>query len=453
MSSPTPAPPGNSNVPCVTINSLPLEVEQRIVEFCAEQDPRFKEWTAAFRNMVKLGQGGYLSMAARELVGDLKDQHRPTLSAISVLKASQTKAGIFRFGIAPRRLHHFTELDLGGCPIDLLDAFLPSLASLPKVRTLIMHESAYKHVLGGSSNLRRATRPQTDCDFATNLLLDLLQRVTSLHLHALRFKDVLALLRATASLRNLHLDLRHSPALLTEIPSFLTIVPSLTVLEASITSLTLRTHSLPRSFLSLAHSFASSLRRLKLVATSAVDYVAELTGLVFPHLTHLSVDCHQYTFGPLITSSTLDALPVLRSLEYRSDEMTSLDINHEVIVVVQQHLDSPQRHLRSLTLADRGVPVHPEEIVFLRDWAAKHDLEITLTPSTPFPAMPLAMQDLDVYTKGEGEQLVVPAVDRIIAFLTSWHDQAKASPLRVSEYKRIAAVLRAAELERVAMES
>ncbi|BGP14051.1 hypothetical protein JCM10213_002346 [Rhodosporidiobolus nylandii] len=422
--------------PEASLERLPAEVKSRIAELCAQQDKRLKEtWAALEAHAVAA------LPAADELLALVRHQRGKPTSLGSLfcasrvwseiaapfrfrsLKASRTTAPAFRFRIATLRARHFTHIDLDKSLPPDLDALLSLLPLFVSIKSLALHEQPAEHLLGASWSLTTSSRDwHAQKAFTKQTLRDLLSRVEALILHPSNAAQVNSVLAAAPRVLSLEL---HCSGLNAAAPSAVQLPSSLrrlAIISLSprdfpstlcvparpplLESLTWQGTALPPSFIPFAGSFAASLCSLAIEVRSNSGGTYGVDGFeedpCFPSLTELRLA------GDALHSAT-------------------------------------RRTARSSAFISS---------VYVSEWGQRNGVAVFPYPTELFPEHAfVAAEPLRFWaTDGPEGKDLLPAVDRTMAFLADWHEQAKKAA-RPEEYARLAAVLRAAELERVAMAS
>ncbi|GAA6032820.1 hypothetical protein JCM8097_000812 [Rhodosporidiobolus ruineniae] len=344
------------------LSDLPAELKARIVELCAEQDARFREWVKG-KPTVQAELERSSSWSGRSLSAlFLSSREFSEIAApylFVVLKASKISL-CFKCTVALRRLALFRELHLDAGRTPLSTELLPYIPFLSHVRKLVVFRQSLdslwqngtvafdiqpsetdiaRYSAAAFRSLRNLTEIQTS-DIRTpytsfHSIVPFTQNnqptLSRLHLtisDTISFHEGLAeLLAAANSLTDLELTSNcdyfdGSPLNLRPVQRNLTTIPP-------VTNLTLCVRFLHSSHISFASSFYSTLRHLTLRAKcDDPDYAeafhqAKFTSERFPRLTHFTLSGQEPLVSETLSSVTPSHLPVLNHLTL---ELQAVDI-------------------------------------------------------------------------------------------------------------------------------
>ncbi|GAA5970060.1 hypothetical protein JCM11641_000250 [Rhodosporidiobolus odoratus] len=459
----------------VTINDLPTEIKERIVELCAEQDERLKQ---------TLGQTRYTKSSVRGIGscgrGPLDLIGLSTLIAapyrFKTIKVSRSAWPVFAFRIAAVRAQYFTMLDIDECSKATLEGFLPLFPRFPNIKTLKVHPSATQHICGNHWYPHILGDLDTQVGYARVAFVGLLARLRSLEIQSHadllyldafigRAERVRTLVLDVTNLRSPHTAIR-SIAKLSSLEELEITTSASTAIDFAaassgnvryppLQSLTVRGEHLMDDFFDFAALFTGSLTTLviemQLAASDEPSDYAQPRELTFPALTDLRLTGCAKLILPLFYSFTADHYPALTTVYLYLNATPELD-DADLVTVLQGHVESPRRHFKTLHIFDLACPFYPEEIRYLTSWAATNRVDLVHTPTRIYPETPLVVADpLRNLRNGEmAEQPLVSAVDQTMDFLVQWHGRAKQGQ-DGDGYSKLATMLRRAELERVAM--
>lgn len=96
--------------PRASLDSLPTELKKRIVELCAEQDERFKQWTHHFEEQVEQSAGLEMAGELDDLVRNVTHRQQSSIGSLFCLSRQWSElAAPFRFKV---RLLFFADCKL-----------------------------------------------------------------------------------------------------------------------------------------------------------------------------------------------------------------------------------------------------------------------------------------------------------------------------------------------------
>ncbi|GAA5887726.1 hypothetical protein JCM6882_001511 [Rhodosporidiobolus microsporus] len=317
-----PAPP---SPPRRTINDLPTELKQRIVELCAEQDEWYKQWLAALKeqngigaevDVVKLRKGNALLGHSVNALFQVSRLFSAPAAPYVFQVLSSTRMDVhFRCLIAATRLPLFTTLRIAGGDLTEPIVALPQLTNL---KTLIFEDIFAADGYLGTPSQPSPHRPIAAYAATAFKKIRGLSTLIIHNVHLPFFAELFPLWSGSLS----KLDITYAFDYLDELEKLGPTVSAATQLEElrlsvkyddedeqadisplhqSITSfppvqrLSLTSQFPHASHLSFAHSFSSTLLHLSLSAT--IDAEGEpfffnyprFTTEVFPHVATLSV--------------------------------------------------------------------------------------------------------------------------------------------------------------------
>ncbi|GAA6026818.1 hypothetical protein JCM8097_005883 [Rhodosporidiobolus ruineniae] len=480
--------PSSDLIPRASLDGLPPELKRRIIELCAEQDERFKQWTQAFDEMMERCSDFGPADDVEGIMQGTKDNYEPSVKALFeltkrwsnlTLAASKTQSPVFQYLVAPRRAKLFKRLELDDAPAAVLSSLIPQLPHFPNLREVVFKQHALDAVLGPAGSRRPFLHDYSAAaPFVADLLLRLLEPVTSLHLYLRRDQQVEDLVVHSPALRNLVIDLSTLSAAAATLQRTLETAPTLQSLEILtdpdvpslgidlraavpscgpaplLTSLRFSGHSPPTSFFVFAASFSASLAVLEVHTTHlrAPAPFASLAYLSFPSVTSLQLSGDYHNLKNILSSLTTTAFPSLAGLTLNASGMPNVEIEMEPFPTLFHHANSLPRRLRNLHLFDLVYPFTPQERNFLHDWGKRHDVEIVMDPVKPFPSLQLISAEIEDGERPVEQAELFSSVDRTADFLAAWHARVREEPTQ-EEYTRLAGVLRPAEFARVMAET
>ncbi|BGP44037.1 hypothetical protein JCM10450v2_008254 [Rhodotorula kratochvilovae] len=475
--------------PRVNLGDLPTELKTKVAQYCDEQDERYRHWTELASRQYSECQDTLAS------IRQLSTFHGSSVGALfcaskewseimaplrfKVLKASRTNSVAFRFHVGFRRSAHFTTLVLDKAPRPTHEALFPYLNQLSNVTDLSIHQSFLDAVQAGDPGIRPhhfwwhdTMTPSGATVAALNTIVSQVDRL-ALELHDPAM--VTAFLERARRLESLRLDLGRLQATPDEV------VALLSQKSGTLEELELRAHKLPElDYAALSNAKLPRLRSLalkvyelhpnillfaRLFSATLVRLSAEIETTpedlrlwrsvvdeeaVFKSVEELELEAPDFAATDLVEPFTPDTLPSLRRFTARwSDglvfELGEIDLTQGQISHALSFVHAPEHPFEEARVFD---PIIPTWAIDARTLAAQSRIggpRISLEP---------ADMDVDDWAAAAREGDCKRAVDRAVDFLVELRRRTQAAgPGGDVEYRRMAAALRAVELERVAMQA
>ncbi|GAA6032843.1 hypothetical protein JCM8097_000824 [Rhodosporidiobolus ruineniae] len=326
----TPKTPDDLSPSC-NLCDLPAELKARIVELCADQDERFKEWVKSRPNVgAELKQKqtwhGRSVSALFRVSKEFNTHAAPYL--FRVLKASKFD---LRLKCADPTLRHllFRELNLDSAELGKLTDIIAILPQLVGVKKLVISDKALRQLWGGEDvtfdelSLTALTAQYSAAMFkrlchleeisTTDVSLQKLSpfvvnsastlRILRLivPVHAIQWFSLGEILSSSTALQELNIDFKGDRTS--------SLSPDLALLRPYLsTTPPLRTLFLSSDFLNsscfdFCTSFSSTLEHLSLTTTGGfgrgIYSGPQLTTHTFPHVTHFALEDYSYTLRTL----------------------------------------------------------------------------------------------------------------------------------------------------------
>ncbi|GAA6026816.1 hypothetical protein JCM8097_005882 [Rhodosporidiobolus ruineniae] len=483
--------------PRASLDSLSTELEKRIVELCAEQDETLRNWT---ERVLELNpRTVHVDSSVPDLVRSVRAAHPQTLGTLfclsrewstiaapyrfKTLKASRAGHPVLQFALAPRRGHLFNHLELDSSSSPELSSLLLLLPNFTKIRRITFHD---KPLVSTLRELGLDSPPDVNStsSYVGALIRQLLRTASALDLHLKNSWRILEMVKHAPALTALALDLRRVDFPFSALKKVLNEARGLRSLELhlaedddfdleleldlagavadpdplpALQTLVLHAYRAPDTFFTFAAAFSASLVCLELdLYPDETSY--DLPGLephVFPALTSLRLVGSFSNAETFMASCTPTTLPALESLYIDMNSIAALGPANPIFAVLEQHLRVPSPRFKRLQLFDVDWPFSAADLAFARAWAQLHNVTVLVDPFASFPDHRLLRKPgPHPFRTADPDDLdeLVPAIGRVVEFVSSWYERAKRAPTQ-EEFERLAAVLRAAELERVAAET
>ncbi|GAA5887638.1 hypothetical protein JCM6882_001478 [Rhodosporidiobolus microsporus] len=358
----------------LTLDNLPIEVKQRIVELCAEQDERFRKWHKwAVKNgraapATKKGKSTQSNGMCGRSVGALfrVSKKFSVLAAPHLFKELKASAMNihFKFAVSESRFPLFSSLDLDSADINVLSDLVAVLPKLSGLRFITIRDVAHRKLwLNKPFTPGSDAVPSSRAEYATAAFARL-AHVVRVRLLLYQLSSSIPFLQVwSSSLRNVNVQIAaHRLASSDELATALSAIVHLDRLKLKIVdddqsgvvsnldpllqrltshpplrALSISANFLHSSHLSFAAHFAPSLKRLSL--SSVIHHDADGTTVpitqphfateVFPSVTYLSLTGHCHYVHDTLTSIERRHFPALVtfSLELHNDGMDTAAID------------------------------------------------------------------------------------------------------------------------------
>ncbi|BGP44016.1 hypothetical protein JCM10450v2_008233 [Rhodotorula kratochvilovae] len=471
-------------MPRVKLDDLPTEVKTRIVELCAEQDERFREWTAAVEAMGAMKDG----------IVEIRKSHGRSLGALfctsrdwsavaapfvfTTLVASKSASMVFRCSVAFRRHQHFRKLVLDQVPKSTLDSLVPVLRNLTNVHDISIHHSVFAYIFKSADTrgyISFAGLGETLRDASANAFAILVPRASTIALRLATFSQVKTVIVRAKALTSLRLALDSFADSGSKLIELLRLVPSLQKLHLSgshdttvvvpdptpaglpkLVSLTLEAPNIRPDFLSVAHLFADNLVYLRIDAPynhEADVWKANLDGIVFTRLERVELVGYDNCVISILEAITPSAFPSLTHVRFMFDEADFILEIDAYSSNILRAFDAQEDHpLHLVEMIDPARVPTVTERMCVDEWNSAHRVRMVIEP----PCLPDLAFLREAYIGEEEDELVArrEAVERTVDYLVAETRRARAvqgEEATAGEYRRLARVLQAAELDRVAM--
>ncbi|BGP52271.1 hypothetical protein JCM10450v2_008242 [Rhodotorula kratochvilovae] len=471
-------------MPRVKLDDLPSEVKTRIVELCAEQDERFQEWTAAVKAMG----------AMKAELAEIRRSHGRSLGALfctskgwsemaapflfTTLVASKSTSMAFCCSVAFRRFQHFTKLVLDAVPTSTLDSLVPVLRNLTNVRELSIHHSFFDYGFKDATTrdyFSFWTAGRTRREAGVDALGVLVCQASTIALRLATSSQVNAVIVRTEALTSLRLALDSFANSASKLLELLQLVPSLQKLHLSgshdttvvvpdptpaglpkLVSLTLEAPNIHPDFLSVARLFADDLMYLRVDApydSEGTTQPATLAGTVFTRLKRVELEDHDDCILPAFEALAPTAFPSLMQIRICSKDLEVVDefdgYSLEVIGAFDMQEDHP---LRLVEMIDPTRPTCTDLCTIVDEWNSAHRVKLAVESGW----LPDSAFLREIHLSEDEDELIArrEAVERTVDYLVAETHRARAvqgEEAAAGEYRRLARVLQAAELDRVAM--
>ncbi|GAA6002038.1 uncharacterized protein JCM10292_001811 [Rhodotorula paludigena] len=490
--------PRSHRRPTATLSSLPLEIKTRIAQLCYEQDERWKDHVGVIATQFDAES----RPAADELLSPASYFHGKSLGALfmtckewsevcapfrfSVLRASATTSLTFRCEIVFTRLQHFARLDLDGVEPETVQAFLPCIGHLPRIKSLVLDPAFVGSLLDIApvsgrifDRLVDAQHTHTMAHTAERALQNLLRRTKHLELSLANENPLDIVLRECSALRSLKINSPVS-ALPVDLLACLALAPNLTELVIAgapyglhiaqntsatlpqLERLTFDISTLEHPFFALAERFSATLKYLYISADETYNFVLSISlNTVFPVLSEIKLAGNMDCLADALATINLCKLPALRALtlELRGANLASArDFPLDALRALCPQLRHVQLYRRSqpFSLADRHALRRWRECSFNEADAPTLLLSpCECAPEAFFMVGPSAVEEggWDDWAHRPYAKLAAPHLERTISTLNTWWQRIKnAKRFDASEWRRLASALKGVELERFAME-
>ncbi|GAA5917083.1 hypothetical protein JCM6882_009489 [Rhodosporidiobolus microsporus] len=423
-----PAPP---SPPRRTINDLPTELKQRIVELCAEQDAVYREWMSSVREALEIDE------ETMQGLDELDKLHGRTLKALfgtsrqwsalaapllfRTLRASRADS-TWQFYVALSRLPHFTHLVLDGDSREQLLDVMSRIPLLPQLNELTITLQAWAVLLDRRRDLHpnvwrsdrhivlavRAAAAKAEVlhgvdlgGFEWSVILEacgsrlrtvdlVVTEIANLNMES-DARLLVRALKALPSLEELGINVRRSAK---GLPDLLHLVDAFTPDGADeplpLRALSYNAKVLTESAVEFCEVFRSTLRQLRLTCyiegeeedSELEEYEPPDFTEEFPNVHTLSVNGNAYLQAPL-TSMSSELFPSLQHLDFALLNYTP----NSVLDFPMPLLLSHARTLRKLSYRHLG-HTNPGGASLVEDFARQHGIRLSRLRDGVFPSLP-----------------------------------------------------------------